>query len=139
MPESSHRLKMHPVSACIPSPQSHTHHYPLHTFSPRVKYNICYVCMHASTYNSRRLYQEQLAELQYLAPASSLGGLCQCGLFLTSVWCDMQAHVRCVFTQILFILKKEVSGERVEIEDYLHDSCVIIETPNSGPWTTSCM
>lgn len=55
----------------------------------------------------------------------------------------MQAHVEvcAVFTYILFILKKEAAGEGEGCGQkiYLHDSCVIIVRPTSGPWTTLCM
>lgn len=55
----------------------------------------------------------------------------------------MQAHVDVcgMFTQILFILKKEVSGKGKGPGQkiYLHYYCEIIERLDSGPWTTLCM
>lgn len=63
--------------------------------------------------------------------------LCQCELLFTDVWCNVQAHAEVcdMFTQILFILKKDFSGwgKGRGQKIYLHDSCVIIERPNSGP------
>ena len=55
---------------------------------------------------------------------------------VSGVTCRLMLEVCGVFTQILLILKKEVSGEGGGSSQgrkiCLHDSCVIIERTNSG-------
>lgn len=81
-------------------------------------------------------YGEQLVAAVF-GPHLLSEQLCQCELFFTDVWCNMQDHAEVcgMFTQILFILKEDFTGggngrgQKI----YLHDSCVIIERLNSGP------